>query len=96
MNSDLFENLLHLLKKSNYSNEQIMHRIQVTIGSAGSVSTSQLNKLMSFFSSDFDKLELAKMAYGYVSDRNSYHHIINKPFASNQTKTLLSQFINRQ
>lgn len=96
MNTNTFDSLVNLLKKRNYSTDEIMHRIQVTIGATGLISTSQLTKLMTFFSTDYDKLELAKMAYAYVVDRDSYDKIVNKTFSFNYPKDHLCQFINRQ
>ena len=64
----------------------------ITIGAAGLISTTRVAKLMKFLSSDNDKLKLAKMAYGYVIDRDSYDKIINKTFSSNNTKVYLNEY----
>ncbi|UJR17762.1 hypothetical protein I4U23_004660 [Adineta vaga] len=58
--------------------------MQVAIGSAGSVTPSQVVQLLKYLSSDDDKLQMAKMAYGYVflSDHDSYDRIVGNGFSS--------------
>ncbi len=94
MNPNMFDDLVNSLKKNNSSDHQ-MYLIQVTIGAAGIISPSQVANLMKFLSSDNDKLELAKMAYGYVIDRDSYDNIVGETFSSNGMKNYLNQYIYR-
>ena len=94
MDSKKFDNLISLLRRID-SHDDLMHQIQVAIGDSGLISTTQLNKLMTFFLSYLDKVELAEMAYGYVSETQSYDQIINKTFVSDQTKIHLNQYIRR-
>ena len=94
MNPYMFDNLVNSVKKHNSSYEQ-MYLMKVTIGAAGIVSASQVAHLMNYFSSDNDKLELAKMAYGYVFDTESYADIVGETFSSDEADAYLNEYINR-
>ncbi|UJR11858.1 hypothetical protein I4U23_016038 [Adineta vaga] len=94
MNSYMFDHLINSLKKTNNSDNQ-MYLITRTIGNAGGISRTQVADLMKYLSSDHDKLELAKMAYGYVTDHNSYDNIIGKTFSSPNTKAYLNEYVHR-
>ena len=76
MYSSMFDALMNALQK-NDSTDNKMHRMKVAIGSAGMISTSQVAQLLKFLPSDSDKLELAKTAHGYLSDRGSSSSMIN-------------------
>ncbi|CAF3382904.1 unnamed protein product [Rotaria sp. Silwood2] len=69
--------------------------MQIAIGAAGEISASQVVQLLKFLSSDNDKLEMAKMAFGYVIDRDSYGSIVGAAFSSSTTKDILNEYINR-
>jgi len=49
IDSKKFDNLISLLRRID-SHDDLMHRIQVAIGDSGLISTTQLNKLITFFS----------------------------------------------
>lgn len=72
-----------------------MYMITRTIGTAGMISTTQVADLMKFLSSDNDKLQLAKMAYGYLIDQGSYGDIVGETFSSNSIKADLNEYIHR-
>ena len=94
MNPNAFDTLINSLKKNNsYANK--MHTMQVNIGAAGAISTSQVIQLLKHLSSDTDKLELAKMAYGYVINQDSYDEIVGEAFSSSGTKASLNGYIYR-
>ncbi len=94
MNPHMFDTLVNSLKK-NDSSDNKMHMIQVNIGAAGVISTSQVSQLLKFLPSDNEKLELAKMAYGYVTDQDSYDGIVGGAFSSSGTKAILNEYIYR-
>lgn len=73
IDSKKFDNLISLLRRID-SHDDLMHRIQVAIGDSGLISTTQLNKLMTFFLSDLDKVELAKMRM----DMSMKHNLVLK------------------
>lgn len=94
MDSHLFSTMINALKTTNYFDHQ-MDRVKMTIGAAGQISGSQVAQLMKYFPSDADKLELAKTAYGYATDRMSFGNIVGDKFNSHDTKTELHQYIHR-
>lgn len=94
MNPIMFDNLVNSLKKKTSSDYQ-MYIIQITIGNSGIISASQVAQLMKYLSVDSDKLELAKMAYGYVNDQDSYGDTVGAKFSSKDTKAFLNEYIYR-
>jgi hypothetical protein len=94
MNPNIFDNLVNSLKKKNSPDYQ-MYIIQIAIGNSGIISASQVAQLMKYLSSDTDKLELAKMAYGYVIDQDSYGDTVSAKFSSKDTKPFLYEYIYR-
>ncbi|CAF3291259.1 unnamed protein product [Rotaria socialis] len=94
MNSSMFDYLVRTVKKNNCPIYQ-METIQVAIGAAGQVSGSQVAQLLKSVSTDDDKLELAKMAYGYAVDPASYATIVGETFSSSYTKAVLNAYIQR-
>jgi hypothetical protein len=56
------------------------------------VSSSQVRELMQLMSFERNKLELAKFAYRYTTDRGSYF-IVNDVFSFSSSKTELSNYI---
>jgi hypothetical protein len=89
-----FDNLVSSLKRNKFPDTQV-HMIEITIGAAGWISTSQVAHLLRFLSSDDDKLQVAKMAYGYVVNQASYGSIVGEAFSSNTTEAALDAYIAR-
>lgn len=55
--------------------------------------SSQLKEIVSLFSSSSDKLEIAKFAYAYVSDRNNYFFAVSGLLPSSSDREELSNYI---
>ena len=90
----MFDNLVNSLKKNDSSDNE-MYTMIITISAARLISASQVVQLLKFLLFHDDKLELAKMAYGYVLHQDSYDGIIDKAFLSSDTKANLNEYIHR-
>lgn len=61
----------------------------------GCISTAQVVDLMAVFNLDAPRLEFAKMAYKFTSDKNKYHLAVQK-LAYNKNKEALEEFLGQQ
>ncbi|CAF1376399.1 unnamed protein product [Adineta ricciae] len=94
MNSDIFNHLKDSLTKTTNPENQ-MYLITRTIGNVGTISRTQIADLMKYLPSDYYKLQLSKMAYGYVNDFHSYDHIVGDSFSFHHTKDYLNEYVHR-
>jgi hypothetical protein len=55
--------------------------------------SQQIKGILSTFSSSIDKLEIAKLGYGYVSDKQNYYFTVNPVITSSIDRDELSKYI---
>ncbi len=104
MDPYIFGHLINSLQKDATPLHK-MYIMKITIGNAGAISKSQLVQLLQFLPNDDDKLEMAKMAYGYVIDQYSYDYVtdpegysdvVGAAFSFDVTKAMLDEYVHRR
>ena len=90
MDSRNFEQFKQSLRNESFDNTRLNLAKQVIPSNYFSV--AQVKELVSLFTFDKDKLELAKIAYDYTVDKGNYYQL-NDSFSFNSSKDELMKFI---
>lgn len=91
MNNDMFQQLKQQVRRESFDNKRIDILRSVLPGNG--VTASQVKELTQLLDFEQNKLELAKFAYRYTSDRRNYF-VVNDVFEYGNSKTELTRYIS--
>lgn len=90
MDNGTFELLKQAIQKESFADSKM--RVAKQAISSNYVSTSQVRELANLFNFDDSKLELAKYAYDFTTDKNNYF-LINDVFSFGTSKDELMKYV---
>ena len=88
-----FSRAMSTIQKETFENTKLTVAKQIT--SSNMLCASQIAQICNLFSYEHSKLEYAKYAYPYCSDKNNYY-LINDVFTYSSSKEELNKFISRR
>ena len=93
MGDSNFRSAMNSIKKQSFDDTKMKMAKQIT--SANCLTVSQIRRMMSNFSFESGKLDYAKFAYLYCTDRNNYFQV-NDDFSFSSSADELTEFISGQ
>jgi hypothetical protein len=93
MSDATFNSLLSMMRKESFDNTKLT--LAKDALASNRVTVAQVKQMISLFSFDKDKLDLAKAAYPRTADRNNYF-LVNESFDFSNTKEQLSAWLRTQ
>ncbi|MCL2097979.1 MAG: DUF4476 domain-containing protein [Bacteroidales bacterium] len=88
-----FTRMLSTIQKETFENTKLTVAKQIT--SYNMLCATQIAQICNLFTYENSKLEYAKYAYSYCSDKNNYY-LINDVFSYSSSKEELNKFISRR